>query len=224
MRASAFSGFFPFLLCPLPFCDAQAASLSAEAMEGIANNTAKEYVTQMVTRCGDSWFVKEGRNIWEFKGTFNAFGCHEPPERNGFNGVSWSCGIEVSASKARVHSPNSGWTEWDDPPPFLIGVLQRDKAWKAHPGQLAKISCNEISSNSDRRVGKTKAATVNAPRDGFLALRSEPSTRRGVRLQKIPHGTKVQLGPCKTNADGDTWCQTTYLGRTGWILDRYVLR
>ena len=67
-------------------------------------------------------------------------------------------------------------------------------------------------------------ATVNTPGDGFLSLRSEPSTRRGSRLRKIPHGTQVQLAECTTEADSGSWCRTTYSGATGWVFERYLVR
>ena len=65
--------------------------------------------------------------------------------------------------------------------------------------------------------------TVDSPRDGFLALRSEPSVTIGVRLEKIPHATALTLGECRTTEDKDTWCQTSYRGKIGWISKRYVV-
>jgi len=67
-------------------------------------------------------------------------------------------------------------------------------------------------------------ATVNAPSDRFLALRSEPSTQRGRRLSKIPHGTRLTLGRCDVAAREHHWCRTTYRGQSGWVFDRYLLR
>jgi uncharacterized protein YraI len=68
----------------------------------------------------------------------------------------------------------------------------------------------------------TESATVNTPGDGFLSLRSEPSASRGVRLLKVPHGTALELGACKPNPGGANWCQSSYLGQTGWVLDKYL--
>jgi uncharacterized protein YraI len=65
---------------------------------------------------------------------------------------------------------------------------------------------------------------VNSPGDGFLALRSEPSTQSGFRVNKIPHGTELTLGECITTPTRDHWCKTHYLGKVGWVLDRYVKR
>jgi hypothetical protein len=63
---------------------------------------------------------------------------------------------------------------------------------------------------------------VNSPGDGFLALRSEPTSKSGKRLAKIPHGTPLRLGVCQPTSNG-SWCQTSYAGLSGWILDRYVV-
>lgn len=68
-----------------------------------------------------------------------------------------------------------------------------------------------------------KRAVVNTPGDGFLALRNEPTIKSGRRLAKIPHGTPLQLGVCQPTSVGSHWCQTTYNGVTGWVLDRYLL-
>lgn len=67
-------------------------------------------------------------------------------------------------------------------------------------------------------------ATVNTPGDGFLALRSEPSTQRGRRLLKIPHGTVLTLERCVAAAGNDAWFQANYANKNGWVFDRYVLR
>lgn len=72
-------------------------------------------------------------------------------------------------------------------------------------------------------IALAESATVNAPGDGFLSLRSEPGTRSGVRLLKIPHGTALELGICLPTPDGSHWCQTRYSGQTGWVLDKYLI-
>lgn len=78
--------------------------------------------------------------------------------------------------------------------------------------------------DASRPSGGASEATVNAPGDGFLSLRSEPSTKRGRRLAKIPHGTRLKLKSCDAAADGYHWCGTTYQGQKGWVADRYLSR
>ena len=206
---------------------AQAASLPPQAEEEIAK-AAKSYVDRLVVRCGDSSFLRKGKSIWEFKGSIELGGCHEPPrianEKSGR--TSWSCSVEVHAPKMRASVPNGGWTEWEDPPPLLVGVSvsQDRERWNASvsQGQFAAVACNDVSGKDVQREGKLGTVTANTPGDGFLALRSEPSSQRGVRVLKIPHGSELQLGSCVAAAGGDNWCQTKYQGLSGWILDRYV--
>lgn len=76
-----------------------------------------------------------------------------------------------------------------------------------------------------RRSGQSvERATVHTPGDGFLALRSDPSIRRGRRLDKIPHGTVLTLDECRTWPEDCRWCRTRFRGQTGWVFERYVVR
>jgi hypothetical protein len=72
--------------------------------------------------------------------------------------------------------------------------------------------------------------TVNSPRDGYLALKSEPCVAPcGATLLKIPHGTRLGLGTCKdyfevADRRRGRWCYVSYGGFTGWIFDAFVTR
>ena len=80
------------------------------------------------------------------------------------------------------------------------------------------------------KPGNYSAVTVNSPRDGYLALKSEPCVAPcGTMLIKIPHGTKLSLGMCKDTLEvadrrQGRWCSTSYDGYTGWIFDAFVTR
>jgi hypothetical protein len=68
-------------------------------------------------------------------------------------------------------------------------------------------------------------ARVVSPGDGFLALRSMPSTATGERIAKIPHGTRVSVsgcGPYRSGATPGRWCITSYDGKFGWVFDGYL--
>ncbi len=72
----------------------------------------------------------------------------------------------------------------------------------------------------------TRTGTVDSPNDGFLALRSLPSSEIGTRLTKIPHGATVTIGICgpvvaPVKRKG-RWCQASYGGYNGWIFDAYI--
>lgn len=76
----------------------------------------------------------------------------------------------------------------------------------------------------------TGVATVNSPRDGYLALKSEPCVAPcGVLRIKIPHGTRIDLESCKdilevADRRQGRWCYTTYSGYSGWVFDAFVTR
>jgi len=73
----------------------------------------------------------------------------------------------------------------------------------------------------------TETATVNSPRDGFLALRSLPSAEIGERLARVPNGAEVTVGSClietKVGSRSGRWCLAKYEGKTGWVFDAYLL-
>lgn len=74
---------------------------------------------------------------------------------------------------------------------------------------------------------KQRAARANSPSDGFLALRSLPSTETGERLAKIPHGTRLTVIDCpKPTNPGKikgSWCRVIYNGQEGWAFDAYMI-
>ncbi len=75
------------------------------------------------------------------------------------------------------------------------------------------------------KMGTT--ARVNSPGDGFLALRSFPSSQVGTRITTIPHGATVSVAGC-LNSSGvgnksGRWCRASYNGLSGWVFDAYLI-
>jgi hypothetical protein len=72
-----------------------------------------------------------------------------------------------------------------------------------------------------------RPATVNSPVDGFLALRSLPSTEIGKRIAKIPHGETITIGLCvdtgKVGGKAGNWCMARYGDKTGWVFDAFLV-
>ena len=68
-------------------------------------------------------------------------------------------------------------------------------------------------------------ARVNSPGDGFLALRTLPSSTAGSRILQIPHGATVSVGGCLGNgrAGSGRWCRANYNGYSGWVFDAYLI-
>jgi hypothetical protein len=73
---------------------------------------------------------------------------------------------------------------------------------------------------------KTSAtvARANSPNDGFLALRTEPSTVTGDRILQIPHGAEVKVLGCQAAVKGKKgrWCRVDYNGNLGWANDGWM--
>ena len=73
----------------------------------------------------------------------------------------------------------------------------------------------------------TNTARANSPRDGFLALRSEPNSETGFRIAKIPHGATVSVLGCPKPSNigkmAGRWCQVTYNGQSGWAFDAFMI-
>jgi hypothetical protein len=76
---------------------------------------------------------------------------------------------------------------------------------------------------------KTSANTarVNSPRDGFLALRSDPSSEIGYRITQIPHGAIININGCQgysyVGKTRGRWCQANYNGYGGWVFDAFLI-
>lgn len=69
-------------------------------------------------------------------------------------------------------------------------------------------------------------ARANSPRDGFLALRSEPSSEIGYRVAQIPHGATLTVIACPRPSNvgkmPGRWCQVVYNGQSGWAFDAFM--
>ncbi|MBS1794920.1 MAG: SH3 domain-containing protein [Acidobacteria bacterium] len=71
-------------------------------------------------------------------------------------------------------------------------------------------------------------AQVYSPGDGFLALRSEPSSSYGYRIAQMPHGADVDIIQCQNSTErvggrAGRWCQVYYEGYTGWAFDAWLV-
>jgi hypothetical protein len=90
----------------------------------------------------------------------------------------------------------------------------------------AKQSANIPLKIPDQSTTRTPAR-VDSPGDGFLALRTLPSSSAGDRVLKIPHGGKVSVGACgpviRPVSRAGRWCQATYNGYSGWVFDAYLV-
>ncbi len=105
----------------------------------------------------------------------------------------------------------------------LVGPELKPKAPPPlEPGPVGpNMVCNEYPESS-ACIGSRLNAIVNSPDDGFLALRSNPSSKNGRLLIKIPHSTRLVLGECLPISGNEKWCKATYDNKNGWVSARYV--
>lgn len=76
-------------------------------------------------------------------------------------------------------------------------------------------------------LGDDTVATVDSPKDGFLALRSMPGTEIGERIDRIPHGTKILVVSCDDEQETvagrrGRWCLVEWNAKVGWVFDAWL--
>lgn len=133
--------------------------------------------------------------------------------------------VAVSSSPTPVPSPQG--TPWsvaspspDDDEAKLNDAIEQLK-------KQIEEATNTSSDGEDVPFGIGRTATVNSPKDGFLALRNLPSSDMGERIAKIPHGTKISVMTCSPQATtiagkSGHWCMTTYDKKSGWVFDVWL--
>jgi hypothetical protein len=93
---------------------------------------------------------------------------------------------------------------------------------EAEKAQMNKMMKQQQQQQAARLQSFPAYVTVNSPRDGFLALRSEPSAAVGFRVAAIPHNSQIMLEGCQPQPPGARWCRASYGGLSGWVFDQYV--
>ncbi|MGD9563595.1 MAG: SH3 domain-containing protein [Pyrinomonadaceae bacterium] len=93
--------------------------------------------------------------------------------------------------------------------------------------RLEEQERNTGTPDPDEERGSPITATVNSPKDGFLALRSQPNSELGERIAKIPHGADVEVVRCGGSAvtiggRSGRWCYVIYAGQRGWVFDAWL--
>ncbi len=86
---------------------------------------------------------------------------------------------------------------------------------------------NNWVSEPDKERGSPITATVASPKDGFLALRSEPNAEHGERIAKIPDGEEIEVLRCSGSqvtiaGRSGRWCYVSYNGQHGWVFDAWL--
>ncbi len=91
----------------------------------------------------------------------------------------------------------------------------------------ANIKPSNIPSPPEQPTVNSSSALVNSPGDGFLALRTMPSSNAGDRIYAIPSGARVFLNGClaTTRVGNKTgrWCRARYGTYSGWVFDAWLV-
>jgi len=104
-----------------------------------------------------------------------------------------------------------------------LDASQGKPAAPSTPAAADRVTREDLGATAGEPRSPLEIARVHTPGDGFLALRSEPTIRRGKRLLKIPHGSRLKLEGCVSRPGDGRWCSTTFDGRKGWVFERYLV-
>ncbi len=103
-------------------------------------------------------------------------------------------------------------------------LAELEKKLKEQKGKVPTIPTLP-GSPATPKVPTVTTAKVNSPGDGFLALRTGPSSETGERIMEIPHGATVTVQACQAAAKGKKgkWCKVNYNGNAGWAFDGFLI-
>lgn len=144
-------------------------------------------------------------------------------------------GYEIYRADTAVSTPTPTPTPVFQPTPFAQTSPGTDaeklaeellKLQKALEEQERGVNSNR-DPNSQDVLSDVSTATVNSPNDGFLALRSLPSSDLGARIARIPHGDKVFVVSCDDTyytigSRRGRWCLVEWQQKVGWVFDAWL--
>jgi hypothetical protein len=119
---------------------------------------------------------------------------------------------------------NSATSTPDETAAMKQKLADLEKQIKDQKGKVPTIPTLP-NSPATPKVPTVTTAKVNSPGDGFLALRTGPSSETGERIMEIPHGATVTVLACQTAAKGKKgkWCKVNYNGNAGWAFDGFLI-
>jgi len=133
---------------------------------------------------------------------------------------------DIARQPTPPNQPSPAASPWSSPSGSPSDSNDDEKKLEEEIAKLLKQIGDASNSSSDDSdvpdIGRK--ATVNSPKDGFLALRNLPSSDIGQRIAKIPHGEKLSILTCAPQAvtiggKSGHWCMTTYDKKSGWVFD-----
>ncbi len=120
--------------------------------------------------------------------------------------------------------PNSATPTPDETAAMKQKLAELEKKLKEQKGKVPTIPTLP-NSPAAPKVPTVTTAKVNSPGDGFLALRTGPSSSTGERILEIPHGATVTVTACQSAEKGKKgkWCKVNYNGNAGWAFDGFLI-
>jgi len=93
--------------------------------------------------------------------------------------------------------------------------------------QKTSSASPNIPTEPDEPALTHASPVVNSPGDGFLALRSLPSSDIGDRVVRIPNGAHISISGClprsRVGSKTGRWCKASYNGYSGWVFDAWLI-
>ncbi len=118
-------------------------------------------------------------------------------------------------------TPNTSATP-DETAAIKQKVADLEKQLKEQKNQ--KSSAPTLPNSPTVPKPSSTVARANSPNDGFLALRTAPSSETGERILQIPHGAELKILGCQSAVKGKKgrWCRVDYNGNLGWANDGWM--
>ena len=128
-----------------------------------------------------------------------------------------------SPSPNKTASPIASPSPKDETADLKNQIANLERMINEQKNQNRAVNAPPSTVPNPNNIGTT--ARVNSPGDGFLALRSFPSSETGTRILKIPHGATVSIGGClnRVGNKGGRWCRASYNGYSGWVNDGWLI-
>jgi hypothetical protein len=119
---------------------------------------------------------------------------------------------------------NSATPTLDETAAMKQKLAELEKQLKEQKGKVPTVPTLP-NAPAPPKVPTVTIARVNSPGDGFLALRTGPSSSTGDRILEIPHGATVTVLACQSAAKGKKgkWCKVNYNGNAGWAFDGFLI-
>jgi hypothetical protein len=130
--------------------------------------------------------------------------------------------IQITPTAANTaNAVNSANNSVDETAAMKQKLADLEKQLKNQKGKVPTIP----NAPAPPKVPTVTTAKVNSPGDGFLALRTGPSSETGERIMEIPHGAAVTVLACQSAAKGKKgkWCKVNYNGNAGWAFDGFLV-